>query len=551
MKYIKLVEVYERLESTTKKLEKRDILADFYKKCGEDLSRVVLLSMGVIFPQGTEDLGIGSELMKRAIAKACGASDKEINKTLRETGDLGTTAEYFIKHKKQRTLGKAELSVDKVFNNLEKLPEMSGSGSQEKKISLISELLSSASAKEARYIVRTVLGEMRIGVAAGIVRDAIAVAFGKDAKAIEHAYDVTGNYGTVAETAKKGRLESEITIGKPLRVMLADRSPDLESALKEFKNPAVETKYDGFRIAIHKQGKKIKLFSRRLDDVTKQFPEIVRWSKERIKCEECIVEGEVLALSKDRRPLPFQQLSRRIQRKYDIEKMVKDIPVQVNMFDLIYYNGTDYMKKPLKERWKKLESIIEEDENFKLANHIETGDISKVNKFYTESLEMGQEGVIVKNLDAAYQPGKRVGYWLKVKPVMEPLDLVVVGATWGEGHRAKWLGSLLLAARDTKNKGRFAATGMMGSGLTEKQLDEVTKKLKKLITEEYGKEVKVKPQLVVEVAYEEIQKSPKYPSGYALRFPRLMRFREKEKGPEDADTVATIEKLYKQQRGRG
>lgn len=544
MKYSALARVYEQLEATTKKLEKRDILADLYKKA-DPLNQVVLLSMGTVTTR--EELGLASEMVKRIIVKSSGTSDKELTKKFKETGDLGSAAEFFIEHKKQQSLGRRELTVEKVFENLKKLPEISGSGSQEKKIDLVKELLSSASGKEARYIIRTVLGEMRIGVAAGIVRDAIALAFSKEPKEIEHAFNVTGNYGTVAEMAQKNRLKTEIIIGSPVRVMLADRSPNLKAALEEFKNPALEIKYDGFRIAVHKKDREIRLFSRRLEDVTNQFPEIVKWSKECIHCRECIIEGEVLALGK-KGPLPFQQLSRRIQRKYDIEKMVKQIPVQVNLFELIYYDGNNYMGKPLKQRWQKLNQVIRANKHFQLAGHIETRDIKKANEFYTKSLNMGQEGVIIKNLDAVYQPGKRVGYWLKVKPIMEPLDLVIVGASWGEGQRTKWLGSLLLAARSGKE---FLPTGMMGSGLTEEQLAEVTKKLKKLITEEHGRSVKVKPHLVVEVGYEEIQKSPKYPSGYALRFPRLLRFREQEKKPSDADTVATIEKLYKQQRGRG
>jgi DNA ligase-1 len=543
MNYRKMADIYEKLEGTTKKLEKRDILSDFYRT-SDELNKVVLLSMGIV--SINLELGIAREMMKRVIMRSTGCSEKELIRKFRETGDLGSTAEFFVKNKKQRTLTKRKLTVDKVFENLIKLPEVTGSGSQEKKIALIAELLSSAEPKEARYIVRTVLGEMRIGVAAGIVRDAIAKAFDKDVKEVEHAFDVTGNYGTVAEMAKKGVLKAEIIIGKPIRVMLADRSPNLEAAIEEFESPALETKYDGFRMAIHKQGNKVKLFSRRLEDVTKQFPEIARWARN-LKCSECIVEGEVLALGKHG-PLPFQQLSRRIQRKYDIDKMVKEIPVQINLFDIIYLDGGPLMKKALRERWNKLKSVVEETKNFRLADHIETKDIKKAEEFYTKSLKLGQEGVIVKNLDAVYQPGKRVGYWLKVKPIMEPLDLVIIGATWGEGHRARWLGSLLLAARSGRH---FMSTGMLGSGLTEEQLEEVTKKLKKIITEEHGRDVRVKPQIVIEVAYEEIQKSPKYPSGYALRFPRLLRFREKEKNPSDADTVKTIEKLYKQQRGRG
>jgi len=553
MKYSQLVEIYKKLEATTKKLEKRDILADLYKRCPKkDLRKIVLLSMGRVFPTGGKELGLAREMVKRIIMKTYGVSENELNQKFKETGDLGSTAEYFAEHKKQMSLGKRKLDINIVFENLRKLPDITGPGSQDRKISLVAELLASASGEEARYIVRTVLGDMRIGVAAGIVRDAIAKAFNQDPKDVEHLYDVLTDYGEVALLAKEGKLKAEIAIGKPIRVMLAERAPDLKTAMEKFENIAIEMKLDGFRAQIHKKGDEITIFSRRLEDVTNQFPEIVERSKKHIKAKECIIEGEILAVDpKTGKPLPFQQLSRRIQRKYDIDKMVREIPVSINLFDIIYLNGKNLMKRPLNERWKKLKAVVRPLKGkFELVEHIETKDFKKANEFYHYCLSMGEEGVIVKNLDAHYQPGKRVGYWLKVKPIMEPLDLVIVGAKWGEGKRAKWLGSLILAARDTKT-GKFLPTGMMGSGLTEEQLEEVTQKLKKLIIEEKGRNVVVKPKIVVEVAYEEIQKSPKYPTGYALRFPRLLRFREDEKKPEQADTVATIEKLYKQQRGRG
>ncbi len=244
--------------------------------------------------------------------------------------------------------------------------------------------------------------------------------------------------------------------------------------------------------------------------------------------------------------MPFQRLSRRVQRKYHIEKTSKEIPIQMNFFDIIYLNGKNMMHEKLSLRWNILKKIVEEiKEKFQLAEHIETKNLKEAEKFYAYSLKKGQEGLIVKNLDAFYQPGKRVGYWLKVKPILEPLDLVIVGGEWGEGKRAKWFGSLLLAC---KGKGKFLETGKMGSGLTEKQLAEMTKKLKPLIIEEHGKKVSIKPKIVIEVGYEEIQKSPKYPTGYALRFPRLLRLREKEKGPEDVNTLHDIEKLFNQQK---
>ncbi len=547
MRYAELVKYYEELEATTKKLEKRGILSELYRR-SDNLEVVVPLSMGVIFPAGEQELGIAREMIRRVVAKTYGVSEEAVIRQFKDTGDLGLAAEFFASHRKQKPLAHKNLTISNVFDNLRKLPEITGKGSQERKISLVSELLSNSSPKEAKYVVRTVLGDMRIGVAAGIVRDAISMAFDQEARAVEHAFNILGDYGKVAEMAKKGKIKAEIAVGRPVRVMLAERAPDLKTALEEFENPVLEWKYDGFRTQISKDDGKIKVFSRRMEDVTNQFPDIVQLAKENIKAKKCIIEGEALAIGKDDRPKPFQVLSRRIQRKYDIDKMVKEIPVQVNLFDLIYLNGENYMHKAFRDRWNKLKRIIKETKNFRLADHIETKDFNEANKFYRKALAAAQEGVIVKNLDAHYQPGKRVGYWLKVKEILEPLDLVVVGAEWGEGKRARWLGSLILAAKKGE---KLLETGRMASGLTEEQMEELTKNLKPLIVAEEGKIVSVKPQIVIEVGYEEIQKSPKYPSGYALRFPRLLRIRSSaEKGPKDANTVEDIEKFFKMQKRR-
>lgn len=544
MRYSTLAETYEKLEATPKKLEKADVLAALYKKCRkEELALVVRLSQGYL----GFDLGIARQMIKEVIKKAYGVSDSEVMHKFKETGDLGSVAEFFDKHRKQRSLAHKELSAEHVYGALRKLPSLSGGGSVERKISSVAELLSNASPLEARYIVRTVLGELRMGVAAGIIRDAIAKAFSQEAREIERTFNFLGDYGKVAEQAASGKLKAEIEVGRPVRVMLADRSPGLREALEAFEHPALELKYDGFRMAIHKEGNEVWLYSRRNENVTKQFPEIVALARARLDAKECIAEGEVLAVDARGKPLPFQRLSRRIQRKHEIDKMVKEIPVQMNFFDIIYLNGKNLMHEKLRERWELLKRIVREVKGrFQLAEHLETKNLREAEKFYKYSLNQGQEGLIVKNMEAVYQPGKRVGYWLKVKPILEPLDLVVVGAEWGEGKRARWLGSLLLAC---KGHGKFLETGKMGSGLSEEQMGELTKKLKPLILEEHGKNVKLKPRVVVEIGYEEIQRSPKYPTGYALRFPRLMRIRdEKDKGPEDVNTLADVERFFKMQK---
>ncbi len=543
MLYILLAELYQRLEGTPKKLEKRDMLAQFYKNC-DNLPEVVLMSIGIV--SATQELGVAGELAKRIIMKAYGVQEKVLTKKFKDTGYLGLCTEFFATNRAQKTLLSKDLTVEKVFENLNDLPNVSGQGSQEKKQQLVVELLSAAKPIEARYIIRTILGDMRTGVAAGIVRDAIALAFGREPKEIEKIYDVINDFGEVAQMAKSGKMKAEIRVGSPIRVMLADRGEGLEDSISKFEKPAIEWKYDGFRVACHKDGTKIKIFSRRLEDVTIQFPDIAALIQKNVRAMQCIIEGEAVAILGGK-PQPFQTLSRRIQRKYEIEKMVKNIPVQVNLFDLLYLNGVSFMHEPLEKRWATLNKIVKISENFRLADHIETKDFKEANKFYKAAMSAGQEGVIVKNLDAIYQPGKRVGFWLKVKDILEPLDLVVTGAEWGEGKRANWLGSLILSARDGSG---FKETGRMASGLTEDQMESLTKILKKLITSEEGKIVQVKPEVVLEIGYEEIQKSSKYPSGFSLRFPRLLRIRTDEKKPQDSNTVKDIEKLFRMQKKR-
>ncbi|MFP4116027.1 MAG: ATP-dependent DNA ligase [Candidatus Aenigmatarchaeota archaeon] len=552
MKYSKLCDYYERLEGTTKNLEMRDIVAELLEETSEeDIELITLASMGRIFPASVnKDIGIAGKLMQDIISRAYGVSEDEVVEKFKETGDLGKAAEHFCGNRRQRSLMEKELTVRNVYENLRELPETTGKGSEKRKEGLVKELLVSAEPVEARYIVRTTLQEMRIGVGEGTVRDAIAEAFEVPAEKVENAFFKLTNYGEVARIAKKeggkGLEDVGVEVGRPLSVMLAEISEGLEQAMDEYENTALEVKLDGFRGQIHKEGDDITLFSRRLEDKTRQFPEVVEWARECLKAEECIVDCEIVAVDEDGNPLPFQNLSKRIERKYNIKETRREIPVQVNCFDLFYVEGESFMEKSLKERWKRLEEIVEEkDGRFKLVEHIETGDMDKANQFYQKALKQSQEGIMVKNLDARYQPGKRVGYWQKVKETMEPLDLVIVEGIWGEGKRSNWISSLMLAVRNP-DTGEFLKTGKMATGMTEEQLEEITEKLQELILKEEGRRIMVKPEIVVEVGYEEIQESPKYETGYALRFPRLLRFRSN-KGPKDADTMERLKNLYDKQ----
>lgn len=546
MDYIELTGVYQKLDETSSRLEMASIVADFLTKVPkEDLRIILLLLRGRVFPAWSDkELGIGHKTVIKAISIVSGVSVNKVEDKIRETGDPGIAAEQLLVNKPQTTLFTEKLTINKVYENLNKLTSLTGKGSLDKKIAYISELLSFSQPIESRYLIRTLQEKLRLGVGEGIVRDAVAQSFNVDPALVEKAYSMNPDLGEVAETARSGGNEALKKVspktGRPMKVMLAQRIAGIPEVLDKFETIAFEIKYDGARVQIHKKGDEIKLFTRRLENVTKQFPEIVESARENINADSAIVEGEMVAIKslKDRHPRPFQDLSRRIKRKYDIPEMLKKIPVEINLFDVVFHEGVNKIDEEFRVRRNLLEEIISETDSFKLAEQCITSNLEEADKFYKHALNLGHEGVMAKNLDAPYQPGSRVGYMYKIKPVMETLDLVITGATWGEGRRAHWFGSFLLAALN-QDTGELLTIGRMGTGLTDEEFMNMTQLLKDHILNQEGKEVTLKPVIVVEVAYEEIQKSPTYKSGYALRFPRLVRIRE-DKGVEDADTIARV-----------
>jgi DNA ligase-1 len=553
MFYRELCSVYEKLEKISSKIGKTEILANLFKKAEiEELRYVVLLSTGTIFlPFENRELGVAHKLAMRAISKASGFDLNEIENLYVKFGDLGKVAEHCIKNRKQKIFFKKQLTVKEVYERLREIGMYEGEGSQEKKIITLTSLLNLSEPIEAKYIIRTVLEELRMGVAEGIIRDAIALAFVKDVEAVDYAWNILSDFGEVARIAKESGREGLYNVkpilGRPIQVMLGVKAESIEDVVRRHGKVIVEIKYDGLRLQIHKKGKDVWLFTRRLEDVTKQFPDVVEVIRKNIKAEECIIEGEAWPIDLNTKlPMPFQKLSQRIHRKYDIEKMAREIPVQLNLFDIVYLNGMPLFRKPLIERREILKSIIiEEEGKIKLADGILTNDIKEIENFYNWALSLKQEGIFLKNPQSFYIFGRHVGGWYKIKPTMESLDVVIVGAEYGEGARSKWLSSYLFAVRD-EDTGEFLTCGMGGTGLTEEQFEHMTELLTPLIIKQEGKFVHIKPKIVVEVSYQEIQKSPVYSSGYALRFPRIERIRF-DKGPEEADTLKRLEELYKSQ----
>jgi DNA ligase 1 len=549
MDYSSLVEVYEKLQATPKKLEKADIVASLLKSIQDDgeLRIVLALLQGKIYHESEEmQTGIANQIVIGALVKL-GFSKKEVLLIFKETGDLGLTAEKLAKKKRQMSLINRTLEVEKVYDSMRELATLSGKNSQSKKQNILLELLNFSGPGEAKYIIRTVLEELRLGIAEGIIRDAIAKSYGISPEVIENAYNLKTDFGEVAVIAKEngveGLIDIKIELGMPIKVMLAEKAESLEQALFDAKTPAIEVKYDGLRTLIEKKGDKIWIFTRRLENVTKQFPDLVKLCRENILEDTAIVEGETIAL-KNGLPAPFQELSKRIHRKYDIKDTSVEIPIQVNLFDCLLSNGEQILDRPFSERRAILEKNIKVIKGkFQLAEQIRTKEIRAVEEFYKMALKNGQEGVMVKNLDKPYQAGKRVGNMYKVKPEKETFDVVITGAQWGEGKRANWLSSFILSIRDGET-GELLEIGKMGTGLTDEQFKEATEILKPLIEFEKDNIVALRPKVVIEVGYQEIQRSPTYKSGFALRFPKLIRFRD-DKSVDDVDSLERIERLFR------
>lgn len=552
MKYERLALTYQNLENEPGLIKKTEILTKLFLESKiNETEMFIQLVAGRAWPMWSQKkLDFGKQLAITALSRVTGMNKRAILDAIKTEGDLGNAAEKLTINKGQETLFSKELDVKDVFSNLRKLSEQTGAGSVDKKIALVTELLSSAKPVEAKYIIRTVTEDLRIGVGDGVMKKAIAAAFDVDESSIERAQSVANDYAKVAKVARTdgepGLLKLTLEANRPIKVMLAYKSESMSDALEKVGGKgAIEYKFDGFRVQIHKKKNTIRVFTRRLEDVTKQFPDIVEAAKRAINVDEAIIEGEAVGI-KNKKFLPFQTVSRRIKRKYDIEKTMKEIPVVTFLFDIMLKNGENEIDKPFEKRRKILESIIDENESMRLTEQLITDDVDAGKKYYLDALAAGLEGVMVKNLSSPYKPGARVGHMLKLKPTMETLDLIVTGAEWGEGRRASWLGSFILGVQSEDG---IKTIGKMATGLTDAEFLEITKTLKPLITSDDGKVVCVNPKVVFEVAYEEIQKSTKYESGYALRFPRLVRVRE-DKGIADADNVTRVELLYSTQRGK-
>ncbi len=577
MDYSKLVEVYERIEATTKRLEMTDLLVELFREIPpEMMDKAIYLTQGRVYPDyiGIE-LGLAEKLVLKAISFTTGLSENHLETLWHELGDMGLVAEQAVTDKKQTSLFSEKLTMIKVYQNLTEIARATGSGSQDLKMRKLAELLHNAKPKEAKYIVRTVVGKMRLGIADMTIVDALAVAFGdkENRDDVERAYNVSSDMGEVAKVlALDGMMalsNIRLKLNRPIRAMLCERLVSLEEIIERIGASIFEFKYDGLRMQAHIGGSSIKIFSRHLEDITGQFPDIVESLHSMFKGKEAIVEGEAVPVDMNTGEFrPFQDVSRRRGRKYELEEMAAELPVHLFLFDCLYRDGEDLTLKPLRERRKALEAIIKPEDKIQLSQILLTEKVDKAQVFFDKAIEGGCEGIVAKAPDSLYEAGARGFQWIKYKrdyksEMSDTVDLVIVGAFSGRGKRAGTYGALLMATYNRKEES-FRTTCKLGTGFDDETLFSLPDKLKAWkvpkkparVDSRMQPDVWFNPAVVLEVLGAEITLSPTHTSaigtvrtgaGLAVRFPRFTGRWRDDKQPEDATTDEELIEMYRAQ----
>jgi DNA ligase-1 len=581
MKFVKLAEVFEEVEATSKRMEMTSLLVDLVKETPKvEIGKVAYLLQGKIYPdyEGVE-LGLADKLLIKAVSAVSGKSENSVEDDYNKTGDLGLTVEKLLQKKSQAALVKRTLTVDVVYEVFDKIAHAAGSGSVGTKIRLLTSLLNDASPKEGKFIARMAVGKLRLGVADMTILDALAIAYGGDKSArepLERAYNLSSDLGHVATVVATEGLDGvrkfRITVGRPIRSMLCERMPTAKEILEKLGGiGAAEYKYDGLRIQAHIKDSDVHLFSRRLENITDQFPDVARLLQKSLTAKEAIVEGECVAVDPNTGDmLPFQVISQRRGRKYEVDKMSEEVPVTVFLFDILFLNGRDMTVIPYLQRRKELVRVVEKSEHVKVSEQFITREPEKLEELMDQAVAAGCEGLVVKNVldDSIYQAGARGWLWIKYKrsykaEVQDTFDLVPVGAFAGRGRRGGTYGALLMAVYSSDDD-TFETLCKLGSGFTDEDLSNLPKMLKQYVVTHRHPRVNslmepdtwFTPSLVLEVAADEITLSPLHTcgrgkvrpsSGLALRFPRFTGNWRKDKAPEDATTAQETLEMYKKQ----
>ena len=582
MKFSVLSDSLEKMEKTSKRLELTGILVELLKKTpNEIIAKVIYLIQGKLKPnfEGVE-LGIAEKLVIRAISKSAGVTIKKIEDDYNDGGDLGITVSNILKQKTQTTFSAETITLERVYETLLKISTLQGKGSQDMKIKYISSLLNDATPEESKFILKILLGTMRLGVAENTVMDALAIAFTnskENRELVENAYNVSSDLGKVSEVLAQdgldGLLKFNVSLFSPIRPMLADRVKSEEEAVKRIENEfAAEYKLDGERVQIHIQDDKVILFSRSLENITNYYPDIVEKISDAINADDGIFEAEIVAINANTGNfLPFQELMHR-RRKHKLDQAITNYPITVNFFDILYHNGKELLNYSYNERRKNLEDVIKENEFAKLIPMSIVNNTADISDVLENSINSGCEGLMLKVLNANYRAGSRGSNWLKLKreyqnELGDSLDLVVVGAFFGRGRRTGKYGTLLLSTYDSENDS-FPTICKVGTGFTDENLDQlfqilsnkVILKKNPRVESSIESDIWFEPELVLEVVASEITLSPihktglnliRKDTGFALRFPKFTGKIRTEKLAEDASCPEEVSALYKNQNKTG
>jgi DNA ligase-1 len=543
MDFMAFARICEQLEGISGRLEMIGIISRVLPDLPDDeLPIFIRFVMGRIFPDWSpEKLGIGPNLLYEGVAYVAGIQRDDVVQVINRTGDVGRAVEELLTQKEQTSFFSEDLTLADVYRDLSAIAASEGKKSQREKLLLVRRLFTNAKPLEGRYLARIMLEDLRIGVGEGNVREAIARAFSVEAGLVEHAFQAINDLGKVALLAREGsdRLQDvTIELFHPVRMMLAQQGT-IAGAVADNGAMAAEYKYDGSRFQFHKKGDHCKMYSRKLEDVTTALPDVTELLMA-ATTHDVIFDGEVIAISGGK-PMPFQTVLRRFRRKYGIESMREEIRMVPNVFDILYLDGETLIDLSFSERRKKLEGVLKEH----LAPQIVSDNTAEIDRMYRDALAAGHEGLMLKVPGSPYTPGVRGKNWIKIKPDVDTLDLAVIGADWGEGKRAHLFGSFLLACQE---RGELIPLSKVATGFSDEQLQEIYALLKDRVISQQGKEVRFEPGVVIEVGYSEIQKSPNYKSGFALRFPRFIRLRD-DKSTDEIETLDSIRERYQRQGG--
>ena len=584
MQFSQLASYFEKLEATSSRLSLIDILSDLFKeiKTPDEIEKICYLVQGRIAPFFESlEIGMADKTVAESIARAYGSSKEEVLKHYSKKGDMGIVAQELSKNHHATD---KEISVDEVFSVLQKIANTSGEGTVEKKLTLLSDLLKKIDSLSAKFLVRIPLANLRLGIGDPTVLDALATVKLGDKKQrhyLEDAYNRTSDLGLIAKTlwSVKNPMHAvaaveklEVVVGKPIRSELCERLPSPEKTIEKMGTVDSQFKYDGFRVQIHKNGSEISLFSRNLENMTRMFPELIEGAKRQIKAHSAILDSEALAYVKESEEfLPFQETTKR-RRKHNIEEMAKQLPLKAFVFDILYKNGKSLIGEPLEKRLEVLGATVENDDTLFVAKTQKISDAKTLGLMLDDAISKGLEGVVIKKLNSQYEAGARNFNWVKLKrnqsgELKDTVDCVILGYIFGKGKRTAFGAGALLVGVYDKQSDTFVTVTKIGTGLTDEEWKSIKDRTKGLevdhkparVTSQITPSVWVKPEIVIEVLADEITRSPIHTAGavlkegkvvepgYALRFPRLVNFRDKDKKPEDATDVKELIAMYKEQ----